>query len=143
MKTYHLIPLLTAAALIGPAAHGIELVASSFGGCGTSVSASYATDGTSDPSASRPVGSPNSIVCSGPMVCNYRPVIAGTPKCHVLKGEAGFLNLVTVPDVPGWSWTASANLSVWSPVPGGDGNPVVVPIDADRRFFRLENPDLP
>ncbi len=143
MKNHPLIPLLTAAALLGPTAHGIELVASSFGGCGTSASASYVTDGTSDPSGSRPVGSPNTTVCPGPMVCAYRPVIAGAPKAHLAQNVPGMMTLVAVPDLPGWSWTTSTQLSVWTPVPGGDGNPVVVPKDTGRRFFRLENPALP
>lgn len=138
-----MIPALAATALLASASHGLELVASSFGGCGNSGSASYATAGTSDPSGARPVGNPKTIVCPGPLVAHYRPVIAGTPRALVLQGTPGAVTLMAIPDVPGWMWTESSNFASWSPVPGGDANPVVVPTESKRRFFRLENPELP
>jgi hypothetical protein len=135
-------PYFLAAALLGVPAHGLELVASSFGGCGNSGSASYATAGSFDPSGARPVGSPSTIVCPGPLAYEYRPVVAGTPKAMLLHKTPGVVTLMTVPDVPGWSWTETTDLKTWSPLPGGE-NPMLLPIDGARRFFRLENPDLP
>jgi hypothetical protein len=137
------IPFLAAALLAGSSAHGYQLAASSFGGGGNAASPTYVMAGSFDPGGARPVGSPSSIVCPGPLVCHYRPVVAGTPRAHLLQKTPGVFTLMAVPDVPGWSWTSTTNFAEWTPVPGGDANPAIVPIDGTRRFFRLENPDLP
>jgi|GEM_PF-3611071 len=140
MRHHPLIPIVTGAALLAFPVYGLELIASSFGGCGNSGSASYATAGTIDPSGGRPVGSASSTVCPGPMATEYRPVLAGTPRAHLLPTGPGTATLVAVPDVPGWSWSESTDLAGWSPVAGGDANPLLVPTKGPRRYFRLEQP---
>jgi hypothetical protein len=118
----------------------LEIVAASFGGCGTSGSASFATIGTGHPGAARPSGCPAMTYCPGPLAGAFQPVIAGEPKAHLVPSGEGWLTLMKVPDVPGWSWTESADLAKWSPLPEPAANPVLIPIDQARRFFRLEQP---
>lgn len=130
--------LLAAALVAGASAHGYQLVASSFGGCGNSGSPTYVAAGSFDPGAARPVGNPSTTLCPGALAAHYRPRVGGTPQALLLHKVPGKLTLMTVPDVPGWSWTESTNLTTWSPVPGGGVNPLTVPIDGARRFFRLE-----
>lgn len=122
------------------AAPALEIVAASFGGCGTSGSASYTTIGTSHPGAARPTGSATMICCPGPLAGSFRPSIGGVPKAHLVKTFPGFLTLMAVPDAPGWFWEQSADLASWSPMPEPQENPRLVPTDQARLFFRLQQP---
>ncbi len=118
----------------------LEIVAGSFGGCGTSGSASYVTTGTAHPGAGQPSGSLSATLCPGPLAVAYQPSLAGEPKAHVVQTGPGTLALVKVPDSPGWSWAQSVDLVSWSALPEAGANPVLVPIQPPRRFFRLEQP---
>ena len=126
--------------LLAATSPGLEIVAASFGGCGTSGSASFATVGTSHPGAARPAGCPSMIYCPGPLATAFQPVIAGEPKAHLVPTGPGLLTLMKVPDSPGWSWEQSGDLSSWSPMPEPAANPVLIPTNQPRHFFRLQKP---
>jgi hypothetical protein len=126
--------------LLATTSPALEIVASSFGGCGISGSASFVTVGTSHPGAARPAGCPAMTYCPGPLAGAFQPVIAGEPEAHLVPTGPGLLTLMKVPDVPGWSWTESENLATWTPLPEPAANPVLIPTTHARRFFRLEKP---
>lgn len=131
---------IASALLPTPTSPALEIVASSFGGCGTSGSASFATVGTSHPGAARPAGGTSMTYCPGPLAAAFQAVIAGEPKAHLVPTGPGLLTLMKVPDSPGWSWEQSGDLSTWSAMPAPAANPVLIPIDQPRRFFRLRKP---
>lgn len=131
---------IASAILLAATSPALEIVASSFGGCGTSGSASFATAGTSHPGAARPAGCPSMTYCPGPLATAFQTVIAGEPKAHLVPTGPGLLTLMKVPDSPGWSWEQSHDLSNWSPMPEPAANPVLIPTDQPRRFFRLQKP---
>lgn len=134
------LPGLGLAIVTATASPALEIVASSFGGCGTSGSASYATIGTSHPGAGRPSGCA-ALTCSpGPLAAAFQTAPAGEPKAHLVPTGPGLLTLMKVPDTPGWSWTQSSDLVTWTPMPEPAANPVLIPTDQPRRFFRLEQP---
>lgn len=128
------------ATLLAGTSPALEIVASSFGGCGTSGSASYATIGSSHPGAARPAGCPSLTYCPGPLAAAFQTVIAGEPKAHLVPTGPGLLTLMKVPDSPDWSWEQSPDLGSWTPMPGPAANPVLIPTDQPRRFFRLRKP---
>lgn len=127
-------------ALLPTAVPAFEIVAASFGGCGVSGSASYATVGTSHPGAARPIGSATMTCCPGPLASAFRPSVTGVPKAHLVKTTPGVLTLMAVPDAPGWFWEQSADLANWSPMPAPQENPQLVPTNQTRLFFRLQHP---
>lgn len=131
---------IASAVLLAATSPGLEIVASSFGGCGTSGSASYATVGTSDPGGARPVGCPSMTCSPGPLAAMFQSSLAGEPKAHLVPTGPGLLTLMKVPDAPSWSWAESTDLATWSPMPSPAANPVLIPTDQPRRFFRLEKP---
>ncbi len=128
------------ATLLAATSPALEIVASSFGGCGVSGNANYTTVGTNHPGAARPTGCASTTCCSGPLAGAFQPSLAGEPKAHLVPTSPGLLTLMRVPDVPGWSWTQSTDLATWSPMPEPAANPILIPIDQQRRFFRLEKP---
>jgi len=142
-STYHRAALLTGAGflqLLTATASAMQIVAASFGGCGTSSSASYVTIGTFDPAASSPTGG-ETLTCSpGPLASAFQPSLAGVPKTHLVPTAPGILTLMAVPDVPGWFWQQSDNLVTWTPTDEPTKNPVLINADQPRRFFRFVKP---
>lgn len=131
---------IASAALLTATSPALEIVAASFGGCGTSGSASYATVGTGDPGAARPAGGSTMTYCPGPLAAAFQTVMAGEPKAHLVPTGPGLLTLMKVPDSPDWSWEQSGDLSTWAPMTEPAANPVLIPTDQPRRFFRLHKP---
>lgn len=126
--------------LLTATASAMEIVAASFGGCGTSASASYVTIGTFDPAASRPVGGKSMTSSPGPLASMFHPSLAAVPKTHLVATAPGILTLMAIPDVPGWFWEQSDNLVTWSPTAEPTKNPVLIHADQSHRFFRLVKP---
>lgn len=144
MKTHLLNTIITpltgagALLLLTATCPAMEIIAGSFGGCGTSGSASYITMGTTNPAAAGPSGSESVTASPGPIAAAFKPSLAGTPKAHLILTSPGVLTLVAVPDLPGWYWEQSDDLVKWTPIATPAQNPVLVPIDQQRRFFRRQ-----